>query len=253
MGTAFALYVEHRKEVYLVTQRLENIKKSQIQSIAENLWLFNEEILSNQITGILTLPYIKYLRIERYDDADIIIGEIPTHKNISRSYPLLYSYRKQEIPLGALHIKASLDPLYKRISDRVLLIVIVQFFETFLVSIFAFLLFNNLVGRHLKKMSRHTESIDSKHLENTLVLDKFPTRKDKKKDEIDQVVDSLNTMQLQLHNDILIITQNELRLQQEIEERQKIQNAVETSIDGIILTDLKGIINYHNNSIKNIY
>ena len=151
LSTAVQLYYEYKRDLKNIDANLRQIEQSYLQSVKEGLWSFNDRILGVQIQGILELPDMRYVEIRKENKLIMSAGN-PVAKSIIRDYPLLYKHRGKDINLGVLHVAVGLDGVYRRLIDRVIVILFTQGVKTFFVSTFIFTLFHFMVGRHLKTL-----------------------------------------------------------------------------------------------------
>lgn len=191
MATAFQLYMEFARDKHAIDARLEQIEHSHLHGIALSLWSMDHDQIRTQLEGVEALPDIEYLEIDANGMPIISVGADQGRDRISRVFPLTYHYRDQQIDLGTLRVVASLDNVYSRLYDRVLVIFGSQAVKTFLVATFMLLLFQWLVVRHLEHLSRFVRDKRLDDASGTLVLNR-PPPKDGKPDELDDVVSAFN-------------------------------------------------------------
>ena len=196
-ATALQLYFDYSRDVHDIDVRLSQVKDSYMKSITLSLWSMDYEQLQAQLEGIQVLPDMQYLEIEFNGKPLLTVGNIKGNNLLRKSYRLTHHYRNQDIYLGTLHVAASLDGVYDRLRDRVLVIFGSQAIKTFLVTSFIFLIFQILVTRHLQRISHHLRSKRIGILPfddmNPLVLNRKPSPPDRQ-DELDDVVHAFNDM-----------------------------------------------------------
>jgi len=258
LGTSLQLYLDYSKDVSLIEERMNQIEGSYLPSVINRLWVSDHEQLKIQLNGMLQLPDMQYLKIEVDGRTIISVGAPQSENIISRTFPLFYTYRNRIIHLGDLYVYASLTGVYRRLLDKVLIILTTQAVKTFLVSSFIFIIFYFLVGKHLGTMAAYAKSLDISHLESPLELQRRPRAGDEK-DELEQLVVSVNEMRVNLKN-----SYNELRLanellESEIEHRIEAEKeslrlvaAIENVVEAIIITDTSGTIKYVNPAFESI-
>lgn len=157
-ATALQLYLDYSRDLRAIDTRLLQVRNSYLKSITLSLWSLDYEQLRSQLEGIRALPDMQYLEIEVDGEPLLTVGH-PDGENLLRdSYPITHRYRGQDIHLGTLHLAASLEGVYNRLRDRVLVIFGAQAVKTFLVASFIFLLFQLLVTRHLQHISHYVRS-----------------------------------------------------------------------------------------------
>lgn len=193
MATAFQLYMEFVRDKHAIDARLEQIEQSHLQSIALSLWSMDHDQIRAQLEGVEALPDIEYLEIDANGMPVISVGADQGRDRISRVYPLTHGYRDQQTDLGTLRVVASLDNVYSRLYDRVLVIFGSQAVKTFLVATFMLLLFQWLVVRHLGHLSRFVRDKRLNDASGNFSLNRV-RGKDDAPDELDDVVNAFNDM-----------------------------------------------------------
>ena len=192
LATALQLYLDFARDKQAIDTRLAQIEQSYLHSIGLSLWSMDYDQIRTQLEGIAALPDIEYLEINANGTARIFVGADQGRGRITRSFPLTHPYRGSEIDLGTLRVVASLDNVYQRLFDRVLVIFGSQAVKTFLVATFMLLLFQWLVVRHLAHLSSF---LRDKRLDDTSGwLSLKRSRRDEVPDELDDVVNAFNDM-----------------------------------------------------------
>jgi diguanylate cyclase (GGDEF)-like protein/PAS domain S-box-containing protein len=231
--TAIQTYRDFQIEINTINMQLEEVKTTDGLSIAASLWHFSERQISIELRGLLNKPDFEYVEVTSIDGNVWSAGKKSTSNIISVDIPLNYIDEGETHVLGTLLVIASKQLIYDRIKKQALeTLVYFGLWVTFLAGSL-FLIFRQLVTRHLKKLAQYTASIsfDTQALSTPLVLDRH-TSTTGKVDELSQVVIAINDMQIQLAGSI--------------DELQKLSRAVESSSSAVYITDLKGQIEYIN-------
>ncbi len=233
IGTGLQLYLDFDRDLKSIHTIFKQIESSYLDSITNSLWVTDNELLQIQLEGILRLPDMQLVEVRKEVKVLHMVG-IPQSENIiEQTIPLVYIYDGQDIHLGELHVIASLKGVYARIINRVLLILSIQTIKTFLVSLFIFAIFYQLVGKHILSIASFAESLSFESMDHPIQLDRKP--KTREPDELDKLATSFNRMQENLVRDINRRGIAEKKLQ-ESEERFR---AVATNTpDHIIVQDL---------------
>ncbi|MCG8635076.1 MAG: SpoIIE family protein phosphatase [Desulfobacterales bacterium] len=192
-ATVFQIAVDYRKDVRDIRTRLMEVEISHARTIAVAVWNFNDEQIHNLMGGILALPDFEYMEIVTKTN-DYRAGEKTEKMSISHQFEL--PRIEPEEYLGTILITASLEAVYRRIKERVLIILGSQAVKTFVVSFFILFILRHLVTRHLKAMAEFARLLDfkkpgQKEEERFLKLNRG---KNKVEDELDRVTEAINQM-----------------------------------------------------------
>jgi len=189
LATGIQLYSDYKGETYLMNIRLDQIKSSSLDSLTLNLWQNNETLINIQLKSLLSFPDITYAAIFEDESESYAFGENLRHDSIAKEYPLVYTYKKKKYTLGILHLQAGLGQIRDRLQDKFYLIAVTQSVKTFIVAFVMLYIFSYMVTRHLHKISQYARVMSYDKQEEVLQLDK-----EAKEDELDLLVDSLNSL-----------------------------------------------------------
>ena len=136
LGTAAQLYVDYRAEMRLLHGQLDQIRLSRLPSLANSLWYLDEEQLLAQLDGMLELRDIRYARVSTPDGMDLLRGtEAPPETLLIQNYPLIFHGLERSERIGTLTIALDQAALHARLRDKVLVILVTQGVQIFLVSL----------------------------------------------------------------------------------------------------------------------
>ena len=228
VGTGLQLYLDFDHDVDSLHQTLNQLESSYLDGITNSLWVTDDELLRIQLEGILKLKDMQFIEVRKEEKVIDSIGILQSNNVIKRSYPLVYTYNGKDIKLGELRVVASLKNIYTRIFDRILVILSIQTIKTFLVSIFIFIIFYQLVGKHIISMASFVESIKFDIIDGTRFRSEKPLSRNP--DELDQLGNAFNKM-----IDNLSIATNNLKNREE-----KYRLLVENQTDLIVKVDIEG-------------
>lgn len=196
-STSLQLYIDYARDVDLIHDRMRQVKDSHLESIGASLWALDREQLQVQVEGIHSLPDMRHVEVVVDGRPFVAVGWSQDGNTIRRSFPLERVYQGERIRLGTLNCTASLDGVYARLRDRVLVILGTQAIKTFLVSAFIFLMFQYLVTRHLVRMADYARGLMPGNLDAPLKLER-PPREEEGSDELDVVANAMNEMRTNL-------------------------------------------------------
>ena len=253
IGTSLQLYLDYDRNLKSIHNIFEQVESSYLQSITNSLWVTDDELLRIQLEGILRLPNMQFIEIRKGAKVLQAVGSPQSENIIEKTIPLIYAYNGRDVHLGELHVVASLKDVYARIFDQVMVILSIQTIKIFLVSLFIFIIFYQLVGRHIISLASFTKSMHFETMDQQLTLDRKP--KTKKPDELDQLVISFNQMRKNLVLDITKLKHAEETLQKS----NSLLSSILESPDNIIMFAMDTNYNYlsfnkaHAREMKAIY
>lgn len=194
--TVIQLYMDYRNGFKSIDDQLSLVESSYLASVSQSVWVYDSEQVYLQLDGMLSLPDIEYTSIDLKDGTHFERGEPSDHSFIARKYPIKYVQEEKYIDLGELTVIADLHGLYKQLTDKIIVILFSQGIKTFLTSFFILFIFQRLVTNHIQKIVSYTRSLDLDIPGEPLSLDKSVIIS--KEDELDELADSINSMQSQI-------------------------------------------------------
>lgn len=201
LATGTQLWVDYRYELSAIDERIEQIEKSSLKSLSNSLWEISPEQIQVQLDGLHQLPDVKYLEISsQYGDFYQAGTKPDSGPTVLRQYDLSHRAANNEVyQVGTLNLIISLEEVYQRLADKVLVILATQGIKTFLVSIFILTIFSRLITQHLGTMAEYAKRLKLDHLDRPLRLKrKTPGRED----ELSQVVNAMNSMRESMLKDM---------------------------------------------------
>ncbi len=201
-------YLEDKKSI---NDSIDNIAASMLDPIAESLWNLDELQLTSQINSLLNMRHITFVSVQEIIQGEPIellsTGAEKTTYDVSRLMELRY----QGELIGYLFAAASLDEAKRKLVENAFIIISSQTIKTLLVSTFIIIILYYMVIRHLNKIANFTKNLSFNQLNKQLILD---GRADAR-DELYQLVKTLNNMNTTLYNEWEMRQQANKQLQQE--------------------------------------
>ncbi|VAW60711.1 diguanylate cyclase/phosphodiesterase (GGDEF & EAL domains) with PAS/PAC sensor(s) [hydrothermal vent metagenome] len=239
--TAIQLYRDYKVDLNAIHSELQKIEDIHLESITTALWASNKKLLQTNIEGILKIRDMQYVEI--LDDEQIwasagkktaektTAGKTTgrnTEKTIQRVYPINYMHRNKSIKIGKLTVVVSLSGVYQRLIKRIWIILFFNALKTFIVAIFIYFLFYNMIAKHLSKISAFAEDHKPLSSSQPLTLD----RASQHHDEFDSVVKSINDMHIRL----------EQQINETSQQKKHLSLTLNSIGDAVIATDAAGNI-----------
>jgi len=241
IATGIQLYLDYQYERSAIDERINQIEASSLASLSNSLWEISPEQIQVQLNGLHQLPDLEYLEITTPFGELFAAGAPPElGKTLTRHYPLEHRTPEGQLfSLGTLKLVISMEGIYQRLADKVLVILSTQGVKTFLVSIFILTIFHRLVTQHLGTMADYARNLTLERLDTPLTLAR---RKPQRQDELSQVVHSINSMRESLLEDIalreqaeqqlaLLNTELEQRVEQRTAELASANQELQTTLD----------------------
>jgi PAS domain S-box-containing protein len=226
--TLLQLYLDYRRDVGTIENRMSAIERSYLPSLGEGLWNLDAQQLELQVDGLLHLPAIRFVEVrEATDRPDPMVVSAGSHQasaSVHREFTLFHRVHGAEQRLGVLSIEATLDDVYRELRDRAIIILVSQGAKTFVVSFFILFIVHRLITRHLSAIARFLSGYDLRRSPPPLRLERPPPER---ADELDQLVGAFNGMCASLQT-----AYGELR-----DSEQRFRDYTETASDWLWATD----------------
>lgn len=223
----------YQRETDAIEARFRQIENVHLRPLTESLWAANERELRIQLDSMLNLPGIVYVSVGDARHIQVQAGSRETREPIERSYPLHRTHDGQTRTLGTLTTVASLDGIRERLRDEAFATLRANLLRALLVSIFMFILFHRLVGRHLARVVAHLRDADPVTGASPLVLARSHHGA---ADEIDQLVRTTNDMQARVC----------AALDAQRDSEARIRLLLDSTSEAIFGTDREGICTFVN-------
>ena len=226
--TLLQLYLDYRRDVGTIENRMSAIERSYLPSLGEGLWNLDAQQLELQVDGLLHLPAIRFVEVrEATDRPDPMVVSAGSHQAsaaVHREFTLFHRVHGAEQRLGVLSIEATLDDVYRELRDRAIIILVSQGAKTFVVSFFILFIVHRLITRHLSAIARFLSGYDLRCSPPPLRPERPPPER---ADELDQLVGAFNGMCASLQT-----AYGELR-----DSEQRFRDYTETASDWLWATD----------------
>lgn len=191
------LWVDYQQDVSQVTERLAMIERSTVASLGESAWNADQDALQIQLDGINSLPDITGVRFVPTHGPITSAGRIVEAPELQRAWPVHHAATGEL--LGELQLQLTLSRIRARLQVRLLTILLTQTLKTLVVTVFILAVFHALVTRHLEVMAAWSRRLRLDGLDEPLRLPDHTPASD---DELGVVVEALNTMRVNLAQEI---------------------------------------------------
>lgn len=197
--SSYIIYSDYRQGTQELNQSITQIKAGYQESISYSLWNFDSPQIKAQLAGILNFPGVLNVYIETKEGLLHSAGDFEQTSSQTYAFDLFFTSAGRKYPLGILNINLDYQGLYDSLFHKAFNILVTQFVKTFSVSLFILFIFQRLVTHRLLRMSQWASRFSLNNLDYEL---SGPTATSDNQDEIDSVINAINTMRTSLKADI---------------------------------------------------
>jgi HAMP domain-containing protein len=198
--SAYIIYSDYLQGANEFNQSISQIEAGYQESISYSLWNFDSQQIKTQLAGILNFPGVLNVYIETKEGLLHSSGDFEQTGSQKHAFDLFFTSAERQYPLGVLNINLDYKGLYEALFYKALNILATQFIKTFSVSLFILFIFQRLVTHRLLSMSQWANNFSLNDLDRELTLNS--SDHSNKQDEIDSVVNAINSMRISLKEDI---------------------------------------------------
>ena len=204
LTTAIQLFIDYRRDLESIESAFALVETSYLESLTHSLWVVDAELIETQLAGLLRLPDVEYAAIRVDGEAKWSVGQRRSENVLAAEFPIHYAYGGQDLVIGTLEATASLDSVYRRLWDTVLIILASNGIKTFLVTGFVFLIFRRLVTRRVESLAQWVQGL---HLDALVPsVGPFPTgqpgRQPDELDDLGAAIGEMHESQVSLHRSL---------------------------------------------------
>jgi PAS domain S-box-containing protein len=199
--TAVQTYGNYQAELKLIDQRLNNVQASHGRSLAASVWRFSDIQIEIELQGLLNTPGFEYAEVTAIGGGLWKAGAKSSSDTIVNKIPLTYLSDGREQTVATLTIVAETRTFYERIKLDAFKTLLYFGVWTLFLTVALFLIVRQLVTRHLDTLAGYTSTISFDPGAPTLELARSKSNSGSL-DELDQVVNAINSMRTQLADSI---------------------------------------------------
>ncbi|MEJ2361996.1 MAG: ATP-binding protein [Gammaproteobacteria bacterium] len=194
--TGLQLYRDYSNDVHEINHRFIQIKHVYLQPLSHAMWTTDKQEMQLQIDGMRHLPDIQYIAVFGEDGLQVSAGKLANNNTIKQSFELTYEYRGALRHIGRVEIVATLSDVYKRLFNRIWIILVSNFFKTLIIAGFFMYIFQSLVTRHINHMADQVREMDAENLDKPITLERTTNRKGE--DEFDVLINAFDDMRARI-------------------------------------------------------
>ena len=241
--TSLQLFYAYSSERSSLSQRIEDLASSAVPALERSLWILDTELTRAHIEGIARVTGVVRTQLITPDSQLELMGE-NADANIAQvtEFPLIFADRGNAVELGVLRVASTDDEIKSQLAEQLLFVLLTNLVKTFLMSLIILLIFQRLVGRHLRSLSNLAMNFNPTRPSPRIALERRGYASGEK-DELDELDAALQKMLLVYSEHIAQIQRADRSAQlasemQQLNERQKetfsvISHELRTPIAGI--------------------
>jgi diguanylate cyclase (GGDEF)-like protein len=220
---------------------IERISRASLDPIALSLWNYDDAQLRLQLDGIRQRPYVAAVEVRERgmggEDGALRarVGEEATGEGRIERLPLSYRRDGENADLGTVIVELDIGAVQRSALERAVSILVTQGGITLLISLALLLLVRQIVTRHLSALAHAAQRFD---LRDETASFRVRPRGGGPGDEIDRVIDALETMRSSLHSAYRDLADTNAELQSDIAARLRAEAAADHLANHDALTNL---------------
>ncbi|MEN0057565.1 MAG: ATP-binding protein [Bdellovibrio sp.] len=192
--TAFQIYLDYQRDFEKLRNNFSIIQTSYLDSMSEHLWSYDTRLLKIQLEGLSRLDGIRYIRLTTDQAVLFETGSPdPTDKN-HEDFKIVRKNNNQV--LGYLTVEIDTQKLNEKYLNETLWIFVRQAAKTLIVVLCLYLVFNRILVVHIQHIASYLRNIQIRDKGDL----KLHRRLQRQEDELDVLVQSINSFRSGLQN-----------------------------------------------------
>ena len=221
-------------EIDRMNEQYVHFKESHLKMIIKDLWLTDYDDLQQQIDFIQMLEYVDYIELKTDEDDIFVSGKQSPDASLVYSGPLEYEYNDSLVEIGQIYIYFDHAKIDSHVRSSIVNLFLMILASSLVLSVITGLIFNRIVGRHIKALSVFLCRKQDVMLGNRFAI----KRRNGLEDELTELSDSINLMRDNINDYIRNEKELKTEMQREAEFREMIIS--------IMSHDLRGPLSSYN-------
>lgn len=199
IATTLQFYFSYRREIRSVYASIHTIEESYLEPITSSLYQKKPDLTRVLLRATLGLNHIVYaaVREDSSGSESLVFGRSDVQHPIKREYELEFILPVEGIHhAGTLVVIASLDGVYARLLDQLVVVLLTNLAKTVVAIIAILAVIQAFLTQRLQKISEYLKSLNPYALDQPLLLQ--TREKWGKPDEITGLVDDINDLRERL-------------------------------------------------------
>ncbi|WP_419765045.1 MAG: ATP-binding protein [Arcobacter sp.] len=201
--TSISVYIQIKKQyenqLNSFEKSLNNIKKNRLPILSQSLWNVDDVAVNIFLKNLVNNEKIIYAEIIENNKKTSSKGKIKEIDIIKKEFDINRTIDSKIDKIGKLVVIADLAPMYKELKSNAISIIFTEIIKMLLISLLIIFFMKRLLTNPLEKMALYANQLSLKNLHEPL---KINDNTQANFDELNIVTESINTMRLNLINQI---------------------------------------------------
>lgn len=203
--SSISIYIKidnsYKNEIINLEKELNNIEKERLQILSESIWNVNQVAIDIFLKNLLKHEKLIYAKIIEPDGNIIEQGKYKVENIITKEFNIIKNIQNNNQNIGRLLIVADLDPLYTKLKEQALSIIITELIKICFIILFIIFFLRKILTNKIELMANYAEQFSLNNINKP--LDIVPDKKNTNDyNELDTVVNAINTMRTNLIDEI---------------------------------------------------
>lgn len=196
ISSGIQVYVDYGDELREIDNEFAVVEHISIPILSSAIQAEDAQYITFVMGGIISLPAIHKAQLLRHNHPPTDVGKLGNNNGfIEKRFDILAEDGTQAA-LGQLIVFASLQTVYHKLYRRAGLILLANGLRTLLVAMFVAYFLDRLITRHVRQVARYLQRTPPGKPSPDLKLKRNPIHY---RDELDELVDSVNYLRANLH------------------------------------------------------
>ena len=198
--TSISLFINlkntYNNQINTFEKELNSIQKDRLEILSQSLWDVNTVAINIFLDNLLNDERIIYAKIIENDNNIFEVGTKKDENVIKKEFEINKQFKDEKYYIGKLIVIADLDPLFSQLEENAISSIIEELIKIFLISMLIIFFVKKFLTNSLEKMAEYANNLNLENLDKPLEI--RDTKSMESYNELDIVTDSINTMRINL-------------------------------------------------------
>jgi signal transduction histidine kinase len=188
--TSIQLFIDFRSQQSSLNNSIRKIENAIVPSLTESLWALDDPLINSQLSGIVNVDGVVYVKLT--DTDGLLIDAGVKNEDVSETHKLDLTKidGEQSKLIGELTIGVSYSNIYNELINRAAIVLLASILKTFVLSIAILFIYQNLIGRHIFDLAKFAHQYSPENRNQYFALNRKANTQNE--DELSQLEASIN-------------------------------------------------------------